>query len=431
MRLTSIGARSFTILLGLALAACGRSSAPRFGAAERLNAATDVGTAPMFVVSHSGAEAAAWVSAPDGGSDGRLYVRVDGRAPVELRDSLGPIEPHGEAPPKLAYSADGALNALYVVAKEVPGRRFPASALRFVRSSDGGAHWSEPVTVTDDSTFGSHNFHSLYAAPDGALYGSWLDGRAGKSTVFMTRSADGGRTWSRNVRVTPGEACPCCRTAMASAPDGTLYLAWRQVFPGNVRDVVVARSSDRGATWQEPVRAHADGWVFDGCPHAGPSLQVDEAGRVHIAWWTGKEGAAGVWYANSTDGGRTFGTPAALGVAKFSRPAHVQLALGGQDRLVAAWDDGTLASPRVVVRVSKNGGEKWSDVATLSDSGKVAGFPVVGAARERVTVAWSEQSVESAKHEAHAQMNMKDPKATMPLSKVGDAQVMLRRASIE
>ncbi len=412
------------------LAACSReSAAPRFREAERVNASTGVGTAPMFAVSPSGREATAWVSAPNGGSDGRLYVRVGSGAPVELRDMLGPIEPHGEAPPKLAYSSDGALNALYVVAKLVPGRRFPASALRFVRSADGGAHWSEPVTVTDDSAFGSHNFHALYAARDGALYSSWLDGRAGKSTVFMTRSTDGGRSWMPNTRVTMGEACPCCRTAMGSAPDGTLYLAWRQVFPGNVRDVVVARSTDGGGSWQAPVRVHADGWVFDGCPHAGPSLQVGEKGRVHVAWWTGKQGSAGVWYASSDDGAKSFGEPFALGVAEFSRPAHVQLALGGKDRLIAAWDDGTLATPRIVVRVSGDGGHHWSERVALSDSGQAAGFPVVGASRERVTVAWSQQPASETHEDEHEKM--KDPKMAMPLGTVGDAQVLLRRASLQ
>lgn len=402
------------------------SAAPRFGAAERINAATEVGTAPILAASATGREAAAWVSAPGGGSDGRLYVRVDGAAPSELTDPLGPIEPHGEAPPKLVYGADGSLNALYVVAKLVPGRRFPASALRFVRSADDGATWSAPATVTDDSLFGSHNFHALYAAPDGALYVSWLDGRTGRSTAFMTRSTDGGRTWMPNVRVTMGEACPCCRTAMASGKDGTLFLAWRQVFPGNVRDVVVARSTNRGESWEPPVRAHADNWVFDGCPHAGPSLQVDASGRVHIAWWTGKQGAAGVWYAHSDDGARSFGAPIALGVAEFSRPAHVQLALGSGGRVVAAWDDGTMASPRVVVRTSATRGDQWSDVAILSDSGKAAGFPVVAAQGERVTVAWSEKDAAGA-HDEHAAMDRTKP---MPLGTVGAAQVMARRAML-
>jgi hypothetical protein len=418
-------------LVTLFLVACAHQRAPEFKPAEELSVAGDVGTAPMFAVAPNGTEAAAWVSAPNGGTDGRLYISVGGTTPLELRDSLGPIEPHGESPPKLAYSPDGALNALYVVTRLEPGRRFPAAALRFVRSTDGGAHWSAPVSVTDDSTFGSHNFQALYASHDGTLYASWLDGRTGKSTVFMTRSTDGGQTWSPNLRVSNGEACPCCRTTMASAPDGTLYLAWRRVFPGNVRDIVVARSTDHGASWQEPVRAHADDWVFDGCPHAGPSLQVDDAGHVHIAWWTGKQGAAGVWYARSDDGARTFAAPVPLGVAEFSKPAHVQLALGGQDRLIAAWDDGTLATPRIVVRTSKDGGTNWSAPATLSDSGKSAGFPVVAAHGERMAVAWSEQRSAAPEHDMHMDMDMKDPKMQMPLSAVGDARVMVRRGTLE
>jgi hypothetical protein len=216
---------------------------------------------------------------------------------------------------------------------------------------------------------------------------------------------------------------------MARGPGGTLYLAWREVFPGNVRDIVVARSSDFGINWEDPVRVHADNWVFDGCPHAGPSLQVDSQGSVHVAWWTGKQGSAGVWYARSDNGALTFSAPIPLGVGEFSRPAHVQLALGGQGRIVAAWDDGTLATPRIVVRASKDWGAHWSEPNVLSDSGRVASFPVVVASRERVTVAWSEQSEASAAHSAH--IDMKDPKATMPLSAVGDARVLVRRGTIE
>ena len=418
-----------------ALAACraAPSSSPSLAldAPRAVSAATSVGAAPMFAVSPTGAEAAAWVAAPGGGTDGRLYVSVDGRPPVELRDSLGPIEAHAEAPPKVAYGPDGSLNALYVVGKVVPGKRFPLGALRLARSADGGAHWGAPVTVTDDSVFGSHNFHALHAAPNGALYVAWLDGRAGKSAAFVTRSADGGATWSPNMRVDAGEACPCCRTALATGRGDTLYLAWRKVLPGNVREVVVARSADGGETWDQPVAAQTDGWVFDGCPHAGPALQVDGEGRVHVAWWTGKEGAAGVFYARSDDGGRTFSPATPLGVARFSRPAHVQLALGEGGRVVAAWDDGTRKTPQVVVRVSDDGGATFGAPVPASAPGRAAGYPVLAVAGRRVTVAWSEQSAEAAAHAQHAMPNMKDPKATMGLTPVGETEVLVRKGELE
>ena len=426
-------------VLSIALAGCTRGEAVvTLDAPHALSAPTRVGTAPMFAVAPSGERAAAWVSAPAGGTDGRLYVATMAAgdtvagAPAEVRDTLGPIEAHGESPPKIAYGADGTLHAIYVVAKEVANRRFPLSALRYVRSADGGRTWSAPVTVTDDSTFGSHNFHALHVAADGTPYAAWLDGRAGKSSAWVTHSPDGGRTWAPNRRVeTGGESCPCCRTALASARDGTLYLAWRKVFPGNVRDVVVATSHDRGLTWGAPVRVHADGWVFEGCPHAGPSIAVDERGRLHAAWWTGKEGAAGVFYARSDDGGRSFGRPVAIDSSDFSRPAHVQLALGDSGRLAVVWDDGRRATPRVMLRVSRDGGARFEAPVAVSAEGRAAGYPVLAVRGRTLTVAWSERSAAAAAHASHAEPNMKDPKSRKRLQAVGEDVVLVRTGAMQ
>lgn len=418
------------MLAGCAVGCQSERANVKLSEAQTLSAPTAVGTAPMFAVSRSGEEAAAWVSAPNGGTDGRLYISVNGGTPVELTDSLGPIEAHGESPPKLAYGNDGALNAIYVVAKIVPGRRFPAAALRFVRSADGGKTWSAPATVTDDSTFGSHNFHALHAAKDGSIYVAWLDGREGKSNAYVTRSADRGRTWAANQHVAAGEACPCCRTALATADDGTLYVAWRSVENG-IRDVVVARSDDRAATFTKPQRVHADDWKFDGCPHAGPSMQVDDKGRVHIAWWTGKEGSAGVYYAHSDDRGATFSEPIAIGTAKFSRPAHVQLALAPDHRLIVVWDDGTVSPQQIRMRVSPDRGGRFREAQQVSAPDRAAGFPVIAVSSKGVSVAWSEKTIASAEREEHGHPNMKDPKATMGLTPVGDAQVVVRRGRVD
>ncbi|MBX9856318.1 MAG: redoxin domain-containing protein [Gemmatimonadaceae bacterium] len=462
-----------------------------FDSARAISAMTVVGAAPILAIAPSGERATAWVSAPDGGTDGRLHVLVTSASDTtgvarELRDPLGPIEPHGEAPPKLAWvqSASGQriLGALYVVGRIVPGRRFPASALRFVRSEDGGNTWSAPVTVTDDTTatladgahFGSHNFHALHGAPDGTFHVAWLDGRAGKSAVYTTHSTDGGRSWARNVRVVPPaapmtEACPCCRTAMAADAAGNVYLAWRAVLPADtagaastaqgvppsaaaarehshaqhaaggptIRDIVVARSRDRGVTWEAPVRVHADDWVFDGCPHAGPSLAVDASGTLHAAWWTGKPGAAGVFYTRSTDRAASFADATPLGVATASQPAHVQLAImegqpGTPARVFAAWDDGTRRVPQIMLRSSVDGGATFGDAMPVSENGPAASFPVlaVDATRGTVMLAWSQQAADAARRAQSARPNMRDPSAIMPLPSVGQTQVLLRTGTL-
>jgi hypothetical protein len=427
--------RTTALLAGVALVAgcanTGLDRTPAFSAARVVSQETENGATPMFLATSRGDRVVAWVSAPGGGSDGSLHVSVTPSGATEplpavtVRDPLGAIEAHGEAPPQLAADSSGAISVLYTVGKEVPGQRWPVSALRFVRSSDRGRTWSEPVTVNDGTEFGSHNFHALTAAPDGALLATWLEARQGKSGVWMSRSSDGGRTWSANRAIYSDPTCPCCRTSVAMARDGSLYVAWRAILPGDVRDVVVMRSPDGGASWGAPVRVREDGWVYPGCPHAGPSLKVDAQGVVHVGWWTGKEGEAGVYYARSEDGARTFSSQA-IAVGKRARPAHVQLALAGDGRVFLAWDDGLSEMPRVLVRRSSDGGRTFGSASVLSDPEAAASYPVLAVYGDSVAVAWSQTTAVEHRARLAAQIDMKDPKAVMPLPRVGQSEILLR-----
>ena len=81
--------RALALPLLLGALACGRAESRRasagdsasaasptgsvaLGEARAVSRATTVGTAPTFAVSEGGTGVVAWVSAPDGGSDGRL-----------------------------------------------------------------------------------------------------------------------------------------------------------------------------------------------------------------------------------------------------------------------------------------------------------------------------------------------------------------------
>jgi hypothetical protein len=82
------------------------------------------------------------------------------------------------------------------------------------------------------------------------------------------------------------DVCFCCKTAVAAGPDGIVYVAWRHIYPTNLRDIAVARSADGGKTFSTPVRVSEDGWQIAGCPDDGPALAVDESGTLHVVWPT-------------------------------------------------------------------------------------------------------------------------------------------------
>ena len=141
------------------------------------------------------------------------------------------------------------------------------------------------------------------------------------------------------------DVCFCCKTAVAAGADGSVYVAWRHIYPPNVRDIAVARSTDGGRTFGAPVRVSEDGWAIDGCPDDGPSIAVDARGRLHVAWPTLVAGAPA----------RASSTPPPWTAAHVCAPsarrrgaggaAHPQLAVAG-DRVAVAWDQSGGSGPR-------------------------------------------------------------------------------------
>ena len=393
----------------------------------------------------SGGGYVAWV-ATEGGASNVFLARVGGGSDrpataVRVNDRAGDAAPHEQAPAQVAVGPEGNVYVLWQNATDVPGRRFPASDLRFARSTDGGRTFSPAATVNDDrgGPPSSHTFHDVVTAPDGTVWVSWLDSRVrdaerarrnpapttppsngptssdapssatpggstrhssagstghgghGKgmkddptlpgSEVRVARSTDGGATFGASL-VVDGGVCPCCRTSLAVGPDGSVYVAWRKVFPGDVRDVVVARLAPGKREFAAPVRVHEDGWVFPGCPHAGPSVAVDAAGRVHVGWYTGKEGRQGLWYAASSDGGRSFGRPAPLLVGEWVPPSQVALAAEGRGAWIS-WDDRRTEDARLTLaRVGDAGRPK---IVNTDASGR---SPALDAGRGARLVAW-------------------------------------------
>jgi len=389
------------IVGGVVAATAAARSRTALAPAETLAAAN--ASNPTAAADARGARYVAWI-ATEGGASNVYLARAEGdafAAPVRVNDRPGDAAPHEQAPAQVAAGPDGSVYVVWQNNRAIAGRRCPASDLRFARSADGGRTFAPAVTVNDDAAGppSSHTFHNLVVGKDGTVWVSWLDSRVrdaerarrhprpapsparakGDSTTGMhghggmaedptlpgsevrvAKSVDGGRTFGASM-VVDGNVCPCCRTSLAAAPDGSIYVAWRKVYAGDVRDPVVARLAPGAAAFAAPVRVHADGWVFPGCPHAGPALAVDAGGRVHVAWYTGKEGRQGLWYASSADGGRTFGAPAALLTGGWVPPSQAALAVDGA-HVWAMWDDRreqegrvTLArldggTPRVVAR---------------------------------------------------------------------------------
>lgn len=80
--------------------------------------------------------------------------------------------------------------------------------VHFVRSTDGGLTWSQPVRVNDTTAGNAWQwFGTLGLAPNGRLDAVWCDttnsGQVNLSEIRFSSSVDAGATWSPSVPITP------------------------------------------------------------------------------------------------------------------------------------------------------------------------------------------------------------------------------------
>lgn len=254
---------------------------------------------------------------------------------------------------------------IYLVWAKMPPQNSPdtpfANELRLSRSIDGGNTFLPSALINDDDEPVNHSFDSIRIGREGAIHVAWIDGRGGKkaSGTYVSRSIDHGLTFDKNKKI-DDDTCVCCRTSVAIAPDGTLYVAWRKMF-GDIRETVVARSLDGGMTFSEPVIVGNDRWNYPSCPHRPASLGVDGDGRVYIVWYTeGEDEAPAIYVAYSDDRGQTFSPKQQLNRSKGTFPDHPQLAVDRRGRVVAIWEELSPVRREVVVSYSMDRGHTFS-----------------------------------------------------------------------
>ncbi|TFW21428.1 sialidase family protein [Duganella callida] len=284
-----------------------------------------------------------------GADDGKLVARTssdDGnswRPAVILSDEAAMAG--GDERPRIAFGPRDEVYITYSRPLEKPW----TSEIRFLRSEDGGVHFSAPYTVHHDHQIVTHGFASLAVDTQGRVYVTWIDKRNAASVAqYYAVSTDAGRSFGADYKIAD-HSCECCRSAIALAPDGRPALMWRHVFEPNIRDhaIVTLAADGRPAP---PERASFDHWAIDACPHQGPALAYGEDGRRHQTWFTGD----GLFYASRRQDG-TLTMPLRLGDEQAS---NADIAVSGQ-RVEVVWKafDGKVTAIKALS--SRDGGASW------------------------------------------------------------------------
>jgi hypothetical protein len=338
-------------------------------------------------------------SAPSGATDTYAATIADNArtfaAPVRVNDVDGDARVTGEQPPRVVFAPRPGKTPSIVVVWTTKGA--VGTKLLQARSDDGGRTFGHPAIVPGGDAAGNRGWESLTVAATGAVDAVWLDHRemsghdshmSPEQSKLYFAALDG----SSPPRALTGGVCYCCKTAVAGGPDGSIYAAWRHVYPGNVRDIAFTASHDGGRSFAPPIRVSEDRWILDGCPDDGPAIAVDRQNRVHVVWPTLVQGnpdepTIALFYAMNKDG-RQFTPRQPLPTGGL--PHHPQIAIGTNGALAFAWDELEGGTRHAVI-----------DSATVDGNGQAAFgprtvvdvipaiYPAIASVPDALVVAWT------------------------------------------
>jgi len=229
---------------------------------------------------------------------------------------------------------DPANNAMYVTWTQFdvygpfnPGNvtEEDSSNIHFSKSIDGGLSWSSATRINQiagDCWDDDETVEGAVPAvgPNGEIYVSW----AGPEGIVFDRSADQGGTWlDEDIFVSdfPGgwaydvPGISRCNGLPITVCDlsggnnhGNIYINWTDQRNGeDDTDVWLARSSDGGDTWSEPIRVNDDA---PGKQQFFTWMAIDQVtGYLWFVWYDRRnytDDNTDVYMALSTDGGDTF-----------------------------------------------------------------------------------------------------------------------------
>ena len=220
---------------------------------------------------------------------------------------------------------------------------------------------------------------------DGRGHGEYDDPEMAMTLRSAEISADGEIA---RKQIIDGMVCDCCQTDMAPTEDG--FIAVYRGRSGNeVRDILAARYSLETGEWSEPAKVWDDGWQINACPVNGPRV-VSNGTQVAVAWFTEADDERKVLLARSADGGASFQEPIIISSGE-NTIGRADLVLADEGVIYVSWMERNGEAGNVMLReVSPDGTLRDAILTGVTSSSRSSGFPRIEKMDDEIIVAWTQ-----------------------------------------
>ncbi len=237
----------------------------------------------------------------------------------------------------------------------------------FRRYSSG---WDDPILLN-----GSQSLDYLYSPQlvreGNDLFAGWyVSPFSADDFIEFAYSSNRGASWSDPLRVDIDDLY-IVQDIDFAASDGSLYVLWsdyeNRSGSGTDYDVWLVSSDNNGGTWSSPVLVTSGSDATSYYPRL-----VASGSDVHVTWleYDSANLVYSAYYSRSTNGGTSF-----IGSEKMSGDSEVDytvVAADDSNNVIVAWNDdtdGDLVADAVTARVSSTNGATFGTELTLSDGG--------------------------------------------------------------
>ena len=197
----------------------------------------------------------------------------------------------------------------------------------WVSSSHDAGNTFTSVNVNSNAKLGWSLAGGAAIDPAGNVYFSWAGytqsgGAKGPVNLYISKSSDGGQTWSTTLLDVSGSPPDCsayqcgwaylgAQITMTADSAGTLYALWN-AGPADKQPerIYFSSSTTAGSTWLPTLDVSA---APLGVEHSFPAIVAGSAGDVRIAWMDSRQNPLwNTYYRSSTNGGATWSSEAQL-----------------------------------------------------------------------------------------------------------------------